>query len=130
MRILGFSKKWPKLQQKEFTTFRLPRRDRDWEVGEYAQIVVKPRSKGGGEKLGIAKIISKEQRSPVKLAPLDGIPVITDDEALADGFEGEYNRYGIWKSPYFVMWEYLWDAHDIRRLMAEPLNKFTLRCTG
>lgn len=125
MRILGFSKKWPKLQQEEFTTFRLPRRDRDWQVGEQVQIVYRPRSKER-EVLGVAEIVSKEVRSPVRLAPLDGIPIITDEEALADGFEGKRNRFGVWKSPYFVMWEWLWDAHDIRRLMQEPINKLTL----
>jgi len=127
VRILGFSKKWQKLQQEEFTTFRLARRDRDWQVGEVAKIVVKPRSKGGGEKLGVAEIIGKEQRSPSKLTPLDGIPVISDEEALADGFPGYTDRYGLWISPYFMMWEWLFDAHDVKRLASEPINKLTLK---
>lgn len=38
MRILGFSKKWDKLNNGKFTTFRYPRKDslvgRDWHDGE------------------------------------------------------------------------------------------------
>jgi len=30
MRILGFSKKWDKLKDPEFTTFRFERKDKDW----------------------------------------------------------------------------------------------------
>lgn len=69
MRILGFSRKdwinylngnW-KREEEIFTTFRFTRRDRDWEVGELVQIVIKPRTKGR-EPLGIAKIVSKKVR--------------------------------------------------------------------
>ena len=126
MRILGFSKKWKKLNQDEFTTFRLTRKDKDWQICELVQIVYKPRSKER-ENLGFAEIINKEQRSAVKLDPLDGIPIISDDEALADGFESKVNRYGLFISPYFVMWEWLFDTHDIRRLIKEPINKLTLK---
>ena len=63
MRILGFSKKYGKLSKPwyardihTFTTFRYPRRDRDWEVEEIVQVVYKPRSKER-EPLGIARII-------------------------------------------------------------------------
>ena len=31
MRIISFSVMWPKLQQPRFTTFRFPRKDKDWE---------------------------------------------------------------------------------------------------
>lgn len=54
MRILGFSKHWAKLDNPEFTTFRFPRKDKDWQIGETVKIVIKPRSKGGGELLGLA----------------------------------------------------------------------------
>ena len=62
MRILGFSEKWAKLLEGTFTTFRLERRDTDWQVGEVVQVVYKPRRKGGGEKLGVAKIVDKARR--------------------------------------------------------------------
>lgn len=62
MRILGFSKKWPKLKEPEFTTFRFERKDKPHYVGEQLQIVIQPRRKGGGEKLGIAEIVKKEPR--------------------------------------------------------------------
>ena len=127
MRILGFSKKWSKLDQDEFTTFRFTRKDKDWEVGEQVKVVYKPRRKGGGDFLGVAEIKSKEPRSPVKLAPLEGIPVISDAEAQADGFEGKTNRYGLWISPYFVMWEWLWDIYGVSRLASEPIRKLTLK---
>jgi len=46
MRILGVSKKWDKLKNEMlFTTFRFPRKDRDWAVEEVVQLVYKPRSK-------------------------------------------------------------------------------------
>lgn len=76
MRILGFSKKWPKLSQSEFTTFRFPRCDKDWFLGEEVQIVIHPRRKGGGDKLGTAEIIGKESRLGAQ----------NDTEAQADGF--------------------------------------------
>lgn len=91
MRILGFTKKWDKLSQPEFTTFRYPRGDYDWYVGEQVKVVLQPRRKGGGEFLGIVEITNKERREFDKeyfdLAQ-DGIPMITDAEAIADGFMG------------------------------------------
>lgn len=84
MRILGFSKKWDKLEQPKFTTFRFTRRDRDWEKGEQVQIVFKPRSKDR-EILGIADIINKEYKS---------INEITEREAQLDGF---YDHYEMWR---------------------------------
>ena len=82
MRILGFSKKWPKLSNLEFTTFRFPRRDRDWAVGECAQIVYKPRSKEQ-ELLGIAEIIDKCEKYITCYGLSKGV---TNEEAKADGF--------------------------------------------
>lgn len=101
MRILGFSKKWDKLNNIEFTTFRFPRKDRDWYEGEVVQIVYKPRSKER-EKLGIARINFKE---------FVRIEDITEDEAIRDGF---CNALEIW----------LW----LKRPKGnEPINKLTLR---
>jgi len=126
MRVMGFSKKWDKLNQPEFTTFRFPRKDKDWQIGEQVQVVYKPRSKDR-EVLGIAEIKNSEPRSPVKLAPIKGLPPISDTEAEIDGFKGKNNRYGVWVSPYFIMWEWLWEVYGVRRLMSEHLNKLTLR---
>jgi len=58
VRILGFSKKWTKLNQDEFTTFRLPRKDKDWQLEEVVQVVFHPRHKDR-EVLSIAQIIEK-----------------------------------------------------------------------
>ena len=80
MRILGFSKKWPKLQQREFTTFRYPRKDaikgRDWHLGETVKIVYHPRHEA--EYLGVARIVGKEPKQA---------QMITNEEAVADGFK-------------------------------------------
>lgn len=107
MRILGFSEKWDKLKQPVFTTFRFPRKDRDWEKEEIVQIVCKPRIKGGGEKLGIAKIVAKQK------AWMDAD--ITEQEAKDDGFSSLVDMR-IW----FVK------TYGIRRLLSEPMNKLTL----
>lgn len=120
MRILGFTKKWDKLKQPEFTTFRFPRRDKDWQVGESVQIVYKPRSKER-EILGVAEIVSKEPRNMVKLLDIIGkehnVPTITEDEAKADGFED-----------YWGMWHWLFDAYrGGQRFIDEPMNKLTLK---
>ena len=115
MRILGFSKKWPKLKQPEFTTFRFRRRDRDWEAGEFVQVVYKPRSKDR-EPLGIAKIITKEERNTAPDWGGAGVPVVTNEEAIEDGFAN-------WGE----MFDWLAAAHGLHRLATEPLNKFTIR---
>lgn len=107
MRIFGFSKKWDKLQQPEFTTFRFPRKDRDWEVGEMVQVIYKPRRKGGGEKLGVAEIIGKS------LKPLWAI---SEKEAQEDGFE-----------EWIDMFNWLRKSYPIARLQQYPMNKLTLR---
>ena len=122
MRILGFSKKWYKLhigvpieQRPDFTTFRLKRRDRDWQINEQAQIVFKPRSKER-EVLGIAEITSKEQRNVAPDWGQVGLPMITNDEAIEDGFAN-------WAE----MFDWLGKAHGLHRLANEPINKLTLR---
>jgi len=114
MRILGFSKKWGKLNQLEFTTFRFPRKDKDWWVGETVSIVYKPRSPTG-EALGIAEIISKAP----KVVYENGIygQGITEAEAKADGFLG-------WDD--MVEWIHKTYAES-SRWCYEPINKLTLR---
>jgi len=80
MRILGFSHKWQKLSNQEFTTFRYRRKDadrgRDWHNSEILKIVYRPRHEH--EVLGIAQIIKKEPKQ---------CQMVTDEEAVADGFQ-------------------------------------------
>lgn len=102
MRPLGFCKEWTKLSQPEFTTFRWPRKDRDWQEGEMAQVVIHPRQKGGGKKLGPAIILRKEPKT---------IGIITEIEAIADGFCSIYEMSGFLGEP------------DIHRV----INKLTIR---
>ncbi len=116
MRIMSFSKKWGKLSQPEFTTFRFPRKDKDWYVGETVQVYFKSRSPQH-EKLFDAEIITKEKRAMAKHGDKTGCQLVTNDEAIADGFP-----YG-----YFSMWEFLWDYYGGKRLLDEPINKLTLR---
>jgi len=103
MRILGYSRKWDKLQKPIHTTFRYPRRDRDWAIGERVQIVYKPRSKDR-EVLQIATIIKKESKQ---------LSDITHNEAVEDGFINLY-----------AMFEFLGKnrSSDFHR----PINKLTL----
>jgi len=105
MRILGFSKKWDKLNKQwfardlhTFTTFRYPRRDRDWEVEEVVQVVYKPRSKER-EPLGIARIIRKQPKDmskeywsyhPGSLVLRSDNECILPSEAEEDGFTGRH----------------------------------------
>lgn len=99
MRILGFSKRWSKLNQNEFTTFRYPRRDKDWRVNEKVQVMFRPRSPNR-EWLGIAEIISIEKRN-VSWKKMSGVTNLSYEEALKDGFGSRsemiawlYNLYG------------------------------------
>lgn len=91
MRIISFNKMWNKLSDKEFTTFRYPRADKDWFIGEFVQVYFKSRSQDR-KKLGEAIIISKEVRELDSFFT-DGIAVfstgdklITEEEAVEDGF--------------------------------------------
>lgn len=77
MRIISFSQKWDKLKQGIFTTFRYPRADKDWYIGEKVQVYYKNRSPNR-EKLGIAEIVSKTSRH---------LDTLTHDEAVKDGFK-------------------------------------------
>ena len=109
MRIISFTKKWDKLRELRFTTFRFPRKDKDWYVGEIVQVYFKSRSPER-ERLGIAAIISKELR-------FDGKPEtdVTRAEAIADGFCSIRDMEN-WMIKIHG-WVKAWD----------PMNKLTLR---
>lgn len=115
MRILGFEKKWPKLENDSFTTFRFPRRDKDWEVTELVLIVIKPRSKDREER-GVARIVNKVPRRvfPPSSDYIATASLITEEEAIADGFP-DVRAMQLW----------MWDRYK-RRLFDEPMNKLTL----
>ena len=101
MRILGFSRKdlmnyltnTPKLEEDEFTTFRVPRKDADWEEKELVQVVLHPRSPERNI-LGTARIIHKEPKffffMPHGL--FEG-RVINDGDAKRDGFPSSHEMY-------------------------------------
>jgi len=121
MRIIGFSKKWGKLRQPIFTTFRFPRKDKDWQRREIVQVVYLPRSPRR-EILGIAEIISIEPRCMAWHGSKLVETRITNKEANADGFPDEENKKG-----YFLMWEWLFGIYGGYRLMSEAINKLTLK---
>ena len=116
MRILGFSKvDWrnyitgqdSKMLQPEFTTWRWPRKDKDWGIGEVVSAVVRPRSPHRLI-LGEAVIVTIEGKDKY---------AITDDEARADGFD-----YG-WK-----LTSYLDRERYARKIdYATNVHKITLR---
>ncbi len=94
MRILGFSKvDWrnyethqdSKMLQPEFTTWRWPRKDRDWAVGEVVSVVVRTRSPHRLI-LGEAEISANESVDIYR---------ITDIDARTDGFPkaGDLQHY-------------------------------------
>lgn len=128
MRILGFSKRWPKLNNKIlFTTFRYPRRDKDWQVEEVVQVVYKPRSKER-EPLGIARIIRKQEKRTDKrwsYYPLPSFPntpdMITPEEAYKDGFSGMHGGGDIDK---LLTW--LRETAGSRYFRESVVNKLTL----
>lgn len=106
MREMGFSKRWKKLNDTAFTTFRLPRKDRDWAPLEIVKIIYHPRSKDR-ELLGVAKIVNKEQKE---------IASIRNYEAIIDGFpEGKVE-----------MWRWLLKGRKDLSLNT-MINKLTLR---
>lgn len=118
MRVIGFSEKWTKLQNDEFTTFRFERRDRDWQIGEEVQVVFRPRRKGGGEKLGTAIIVYKELRDITGWQPLITLPTLNPpvslDEVQADGFPTVLEMY-----------RWLYGAHRDRT--SNQISKLTLK---
>ena len=93
MRILGFqtidwedyTKKRRKLAGLSFTTFRLPRKDKQIFVGEILQVVVKPRTKGRLY-LGEARVLSIEEKHNQEY----GDTGISDTEAQKDGLEDSW----------------------------------------
>jgi hypothetical protein len=111
MRIIGFSERWSKLSSDYFTTFRFPRKDKDWQVGEIVQVYYKPLSKER-EYLGIAIIVSKVKRSFILSD--DAIPAPTISEAISDGFKHSADM-----EDYFIN-----TYHG--RIYREPMNKLTL----
>ena len=111
MRIMSFNKKWDKLNQPEFTTFRYPRADRDWEIGERVQVFYKNRSLQR-EKLGTAEIINKELR---KIATAYEAYRPTENEAQADGFPSLLEMNVYFRKTYGS------------RIFEEPISKLTLR---
>ena len=132
MRILGFSKKWDKLNNDIlFTTFRFPRKDRDWEVEEIVQIVYKPRSKER-EFLGIARIIRKQSKDLNKhfryyiggYQEPNTPDTITPNEAEEDGFTGIHGGGDTEKMRQFFI-----DTYGYSKCK-EPINKLTLYWLG
>ena len=109
MRIISFSKKWDKLKQTVFTTFRFPRADadkgRDWHEGETVQVYYKSRTPER-MKYGEAVIVKVEKRF---------LGNITNAEAKADGFPGGLKEMVAW----------LLDTHG-KRVYSGPMNKLTL----
>ena len=135
MRIIGFSEKWGKLNKQwferdyhTFTTFRYPRRDKDWQAEEVVQVVYKPRSKER-ESLGIARIIRKQEKNTQKewsYYPLPRFPntpdMISPDDACEDGFSGMHGGGDIKK---LLVW--LRESAEPMRFYNEPIvNKLTL----
>ena len=128
MRILGFSKKWDKLNNGiMFTTFRFPRKDKDWEVEETVQIVYKPRSKNR-EPLGVARIIRKDTKDLSKewsYYPRSHRPntpdMLTPDEAKEDGFTGMHGGGDREK-----MIKYLTKSQHTHKNRENLINKLTL----
>jgi len=110
MRILGFQKKWAKLGELEFTTFRFPRADKDWWLGELVQVVVKPRSKQR-EPVCIAQIVS--------ITPID-IRHISEVMAIKDGFASRAEMLSWLEKTYHNQYRWLWK---------NPMNRLTLRRT-
>jgi len=113
MRILGFVTRWKKLDKPFFTTFRYPRKDKDWLVGEKVQIVINPRSK---KKLwlGVAKILSIEKRN-IGFKEMEGMKSLTDAEAKNDGFRSK---------EYMITW--MFNLYG-ERIVNEPMNKLLFK---
>lgn len=120
MRILGFSYHWKKLDRDTFTTFRLPRRDKDWQLGEEVQVVIRPRSKTR-ELMGPALITQAEANRVLgKYAQYFTPPysIITEGEATEDGFSNLTEM---------LLW--LFNANR-DRIFESKLTKLTLKWTS
>jgi hypothetical protein len=107
MRVLGYSKHWPKLQKTIHTTFRMTRRDVDWHTGEYVQEVYHPRSKTDREIINPKSLIFEKVNK--------WFYEITDAEAVEDGFIDAQD-----------MRQWLKEAHG-DRINKERINKLTVR---
>ena len=128
MRELGFSKKWDKLNSEIlFTTFRFPRKDKDWQVEEVVKIVYKPRSKER-EVMGVARIIRKDVKDLNKQFhyytggySMPNTPdTITPIEAEDDGFTGMHGGGDTEKMRQFFI-----DTYGYSKCK-ELINKITL----
>lgn len=112
MRIMSFSQKWDKLYTLRFTTFRFARKDKDWYVGEVAQVWYKTRSPER-EYIGEAVIVDKER---LRLS----FNTLKDGEAKADGFASKGD-----------MLSWLYRKHGRKRFLNESyINKLTLEYRG
>jgi len=134
MRILSFSERWTKLNKSwfepnllTFTTFRYPRRDKDWEVEEVVKIVYKTRSPNR-EELGMARIIRKDEKNTEKrwsYYPLPSFPntpdMITPEEAKEDGFTGMHGGGDVEK-----LLDWLRESAGIRFYREHIVHKLTL----
>ena len=107
MRIMSFTKPWPKLTKPSFTTFRLQRRDKDYQLNERVKVVLHARTRHRMV-MGSADIIGKEEVD---------LNQITEVEAMEDGFDNAEQ-----------MIEWLRLAHG-SRLGQVPLHKLTLTYT-
>lgn len=105
MRIISFSQRWNKLSNPEFTTYRFPRKDADWQEGEIVQVYLNNRSPKR-ECMGVVEIINITANNFK----------ITEEEAKEDGFEN-YNEW----------FDFMCKTYTERRMYDEPMNKLTLR---
>ena len=113
MRRLGVTVCWNKLDEDEFTTWRFPRRDKDWILGETVLVVFQPRH--DNQMLGIATILKKEPRALSRVMVTTDIPLPTEEEATWDGFQSLGS-----------MLAWFWKVYRYR-VFEETANKLTLR---
>jgi len=109
MRIISFTEQWPKLyldlpvdRRPMFTTFR----GWYWQQGWPVQVFYKARSKNR-KKLGEAVIVKREGRELDKWIADKGwndYPLVTDQEAQADGFDNLDNMVQWMQKAYGLDW--------------------------
>jgi hypothetical protein len=107
-----------KLQEEVFTTFRFPRKDLDWKLGERVLVVIRTRSPDRDD-IGLAEIIAVEPRALARLGnrvPECIPPRVVDIECLRDGFQS-----------YDEMYSWACKTYSETRLCYEPMNKLTLK---
>lgn len=114
LRVLGVSRKWPKLYHHRWTSFRFHRADFDYYTGEVVQVVLRPRS-SDRQIIGIARIIRKEVRIVEGDPLVSWLPVLTHKEAQKDGFPDKWE-----------MILFLQNYYGEQRIRTEPMNKLTL----